>query len=103
MDIVAADLQVGRYVEADLQVGQRGTLMKRMAIIIAALCVTGAMAPQVVARALSGPREDAGQAPQGGRDAQVGPGGGRGGGRGPVVNLPAVATAVTLPTLSAEI
>src|SRR4051812_19284292 len=51
--------------------------------------------PPLVARALSGPREAAAaQAPQG-------PGGGRG--AAPVVNLPTGPTAVSLPTLSAEI
>src|SRR4051812_10474400 len=64
--------------------------MTRTAIVIGALLLIGAIAPARIT----------GQAPQGGRRGD-GPGGGRG--AAPVVNLPTVPTAVTLPTLSAEI
>src|SRR3954470_14283625 len=64
--------------------------MTRTAIVIGALLLMGAIAPARIT----------GQAPQGGR-AGGGPGGGRG--APPVVNLPSSPTAVTLPTLSAEI
>ena len=75
--------------------------MTRIAIILGALLLmTSAWAPQLVvpqliARALSAPREAvADQAPQA-------PGGGRG--AAPSVNLPSAPTAVALPTLSEEI
>src|SRR4051812_41524729 len=63
--------------------------MRRTAIIIGALLLIGAIAPTRLT----------GQAPQGGRPEGA-PAGVRG---APVVNLPTVPTAVTLPTLSAEI
>jgi hypothetical protein len=66
--------------------------MNRIGIVAALLLTIGAVAPLRITG--QGP-----QPPGGGRAAGQGPQGGR----GPVVNLPGVPTAVTLPMLSAEI